>query len=181
MAPACFPRGTLITTPTGKKAIETLKNGDTILTADGREVTIRVISFKINCANKEEAPYCISAGALGEYCPFEDVHLSARHAIQDARGVWQIPKFLAKTNPGVKQYGIGEPVEYFHIECPDFFTDNLSVGGAVVESFKNRQGPSGVVYKWVDELKGFMKNTKDEIHPIPKNVNTIMIYSSYEN
>jgi hypothetical protein len=67
-------------------------------------------------------------------------------------------------------------VEYFHIECPNFFTDNLVVGGATVESFKNRQGKHGAVYVWNRDLNGFVRNEKDQIKPVPKNPGTIMVW-----
>jgi hypothetical protein len=87
-----------------------------------------------------------------------------------------MPKYLARHNPLVQQYGLGESVEYFHIECPNFFTDNLVVGGATVESFKNRQGAHGVVYVWNKDLNGFVRNEKDQIKPVPKNLDTVVVY-----
>jgi hypothetical protein len=42
-------------------------------------------------------------------------------------------------NDKVKQYGVGVPVDYYHVECPNYFTDNLVVDGCVVESFAGKQ------------------------------------------
>ena len=156
--------------------METLTNDDTVRTANGRDVSIKLLNFTVGRADQTTAPYRISAGALGHYYPPEDLCLSAIHAIQDSRGVWQMPKYLARHNPLVQQYGLGESVEYFHIECPNFFTDNLVVGGATVESFKNRQGAHGVVYVWNRDLNGFVRNEKDQIKAVPKNLDTVVVY-----
>jgi hypothetical protein len=172
----CFPRGVPILTADGYRPVETLTNEDTVRTADGRDVHIKLLNFTVKKADQTTAPYRISAGALGHYYPPEDLCLSAIHAIQDSRGVWQMPKYLARHNPLVQQYGLGESIEYFHIECPNFFTDNLVVGGATVESFKNRQGSHGVVYIWNKDLNGFVRNEKDQIKAVPKNPGTIMVY-----
>jgi hypothetical protein len=172
----CFPRGVPILTHEGYRPVETLTNDDTVRTTDGRDVSIKLLHFTVGRADQTTAPYRISAGALGHYYPPEDLCLSAIHAIQDSRGVWQMPKYLARHNPLVQQYGLGESVEYFHIECPNFFTDNLVVGGATVESFKGRQGSHGVVYVWNRDLNGFVRNEKDQIKPVPKNPGTIMVW-----
>jgi len=172
----CFPRGVPILTHEGYRPVETLTNDDTVRTTDGRDVSIKLLHFTVGRADQTTAPYCIQAGALGHYYPPEDLCLSAIHAIQDSRGVWQMPKYLARHNPMVQQYGLGESIEYFHIECPNFFTDNLVVGGATVESFKNRQGAHGVVYVWNKDLNGFVRNEKDQIKAVPKNPSTIVVY-----
>jgi hypothetical protein len=172
----CFPRSTPILTHQGYRPVETLTNEDTVRTTDGRDVHIKLLNFTVKKADQTTAPYRISAGALGHYYPPEDICLSAIHAIQDSRGVWQMPKYLARHNPMVQQYGLGESVEYFHIECPNFFTDNLVVGGATVESFKNRQGAHGAVYVWNKDLNGFVRNERDQIKAVPKNPGTIMVW-----
>jgi len=172
----CFVRGVPILTYQGYRPVETLTNDDTVRTADGRDVHIKLLNFTVKKADQTTAPYRIQAGSLGHYYPPEDLCLSAIHAIQDSRGVWQMPKYLARHNPMVQQYGLGESVEYFHIECPNFFTDNLVVGGATVESFKNRQGAHGAVYVWNKDLNGFVRNEKDQIKPVPKNPGTIVVY-----
>jgi hypothetical protein len=172
----CFPKGTPILTHQGYRPVETLTNDDTVRTTDGRDISIKLLNFTVGRADTTTAPYCIQAGALGHYYPPEDLCLSAIHAIQDSRGVWQMPKYLARHNPMVQQYGLGQSIDYFHIECPNFFTDNLVVNGATVESFKNRQGAHGVVYVWNRDLNGFVRNEKDQIKAVPKNLDTIVVY-----
>ena len=173
----CFTKETMILTPDGEKPVETLKNGDDVVTADGRIVKVTIFHHRVNQANTDTAPYQICANSLGPNCPPRTICLSGRHAIQDMYGKWQIPKFLAIHISDVKQYGIGEPVDYYHIECPDFFSDNLIANGAIVESFKNRQGPRGVVYTYSSSVGGWVRHTKESIYPIPAEPKTAMIYA----
>ena len=56
---------------------------------------------------------------------------------------------------------IGEAVEYFHIELPNFFTDNLIANGSVCESLgANAQKliPKGTsLYTFKKKLNGFVR------------------------
>jgi hypothetical protein len=104
------------------------------------------------------APYCVNAGALGHQYPPHDLHVSGNHAITDSRGVWQFPYQLAKTNPNVQQYGIGESIKYYHLECPNYVTDNLVAEWTVVESFKNKQKTKRV-YMWNTHIQGYTRTT----------------------
>ena len=97
--------------------------------------------------------------------PLNDLCLSPIHTFLDENGIWQCAKYIEKEGLVVKQFGIGEPMLYYHIECPNYFTDNLIVEGMIAESFKNRQGPNGVIYKWNNKINGFIRNNIDDIRP----------------
>ena len=172
--PPCFVTGTRVLTPKGYVPVEELQTGDMVLTSDKRRVTIKMYSFTIQKATKENAPYKIPAGALGFRLPKNDIHVSPRHAVKDYKGRWQIPKYL-----GTKavQYGIGKPVTYYHIECPNFYRDNLIVEETEVESFKNKQGSPGVLYMWDDKTGGWERLAPNAMTTVPKNPKTFMIYS----
>lgn len=161
--PPCFVKGTRILTPKGYMPIERLQSNDKVVTADKRIVSIQLYSYTIR-ATTDTAPYRIAAGALGHTLPARDLRLSPRHAIKDNRGIWQIPKFLASRNPNVKQYGVGESVTYYHIECPNYYKDNLIAEGSEVESFRNKQGGKGVTYVWNYDITGWERvGPKDTI------------------
>lgn len=172
----CFPEGTRIQTADGYKAVETLTTSDRVATADGRFVEPKLFHFHLSAATQETAPYRIEAGSLGANYPPRALTLSPLHALLDPTGVWHIPKAAAKHNPGIQQYGVGKPITYYHIECPDFYRDNLLAEGAVVESFKNRQGTRTVVYEWVSSLNGFRRIPKEDSYAVPKSLATIVIY-----
>uniref|UniRef100_A0A6C0DGR1 Fibronectin type-III domain-containing protein n=1 Tax=viral metagenome TaxID=1070528 RepID=A0A6C0DGR1_9ZZZZ len=151
----CFPEGTRITTQSGPVLVEDLKTGDLVLTADGRQVPVKVYYRTIETTTAHTAPYLISKKAYGLKA---DLKLSPLHAFQSRKGVWQIPKYAALSNPHVKQYGIGSSVTYYHLECPNFFTDNLVVDGCVVESFGNGQVKGlKTLYKFNETLNGFTR------------------------
>jgi hypothetical protein len=176
----CFVAGTQILTPTGYKMIEALQSGDRICTSDGRHVPIRLYSFTIDKATEDTAPFTIEAGALGNNQPTQDLHLSPRHAIQDMRGMWQIPRYMARMDlyaKHVAQYGIGESVTYYHIECPNFYRDNLIAEGAIVESYKHRQGTKGVVYIWESSLSGWQRIQSEHAMTVPTHSKKPMIFS----
>jgi hypothetical protein len=55
--------------------------------------------------------------------------------VKDADGIWQKTQDLATKNPCVIQYDVGKDVTYYHIECPDYYTDDLQTEDVVVESY----------------------------------------------
>jgi hypothetical protein len=173
-SPPCFVQGTRVLTPTGYKQVEDLDSGDRVLTADNRSVSIDLYTYTIAKATTETAPYRIPVGALGANVPAKDLCVSPRHAVKDSKGRWQIPKYLGEK---AKQYGVGEPVTYYHIECPNYYTDNLIVEGTVVESFKNRQGTKGVIYMWDENMGGWERLPPNKMTTVPENPKTYMIYS----
>ena len=93
-----------------------------------------------------------------------DLKLSPLHAFQSRKGVWQIPKYAALKNKAVQQYGVGSSVTYYHLECPNFFTDNLVVDGCVVESFGNKQVKGlKTLYKFNETLNGFTRASQTAV------------------
>jgi hypothetical protein len=89
--------------------------------------------------------------------------------------MWQVPQVAAKTNPGITQYGVGTSVTYYHIECPDFYTDNLMAEGCVVESLRNKQAGPELVYEWNEELQGFVRLSKEETTDISNRQHNLFI------
>ena len=174
----CFTETTKILTQDGYKEIRHLLKEDKLVTADGRLTSFKLFHFKMNKTDLDSAPYCIPAGSLGESYPESDLHISGLHAIQDKNGLWQFPMYLKNTNSLIKQFDIGKPITYYHIECPDYFKDNLIVEGCVVESLKNNQGKSGITYYWDEKQNGFIRNKEDEITDMPEKLNTIVVYSN---
>ena len=153
----CFPKGTPILTPTGYKAVETLEQGSLVLTADGRQVPLKLYGRLLSKASERSAPYFIPKGALGKNMPQTDLTLSPDHAFLLRKGVWMLPSKAATLSAKVQQIGIGEPVHYFHVECPNYLRDNLVVNGATVESYAGKQLDFVSPYKWSESLKGYTR------------------------
>jgi hypothetical protein len=158
----CFLQGTRILTPAGYKRVEEIESGDLVLTSDGRSVKASIYRFTIDYSTKETAPYCIQAGALGDYLPSRDLHISGNHAIQDAKRSWQIPKYLAKKNTQIQQHSLGSSVIYYHVECPNYMRDNIVAEGVTAESFNQKKK---VVWKRTET--GYGRRLQTDARPTP--------------
>ena len=152
----CFVAGTRIMTPTGEKLVEKLSSGDKVLTADGR-----VVEAVIYHSKSKKAPYMIPAGTFSRDCPKNDITLSARHAIAVKKNVWEIPEFAAARYSSIKKMAVSDAIDYFHVELPNYFTDNLIANGNVVESFGANAiaaVPKGeALYKYSSAAGGFLR------------------------
>jgi hypothetical protein len=158
----CFPAGTRILTHQGYKNVEDINDKeDKVITSDGRTVPCVVVSIHIPKTNKKSAPYKIEANAFGSMSPPKDILLSPQHAIQSSKDVWQIPELVAKHNPKVYQVDLGKPITYYHIECPNYFTDNLVAEDAVVESLGWYQVSDQNVYEF-DLSVGGLRRTEQK-------------------
>jgi hypothetical protein len=152
----CLVRGTPILTPSGYVPVEKLQEGDHIQTSDGRRVSIIPLTTHIDCTTEKTAPYKIPAHCLGRNAPVCDLVLSPGHAFEIRKGVWQFPRIAAQSCPAIKQFGLGEPIEYFHIICPNYAKDNLVVNGAVIESL-GLLTKKEVAYTYNPRLKGYTR------------------------
>jgi len=150
----CFPTGTRILTPTGYKAVETLAQNELVLTADGRQVPVKVYGKHLPVTTSVTAPYRVPKGTFGLQ---NDLLLSPDHAFQIRKGLWMLPKRAALLSDRVEQVGVGSPVTYYHLECPQYLRDNLVVDGAVVESYAGKQ-LSKSPYTYSETLKGYTRS-----------------------
>ena len=153
----CFPKGTPILTPSGYKVVETLQQNELVLTADGRPVPLKLFGRLLSTTTERSAPYFIPKGALGPNMPRTDLTLSPDHAFLLRKGVWMLPRRAAALSAKVQQLGVGEPVHYFHVECPNYLRDNLVVNGATVESYAGKQLDFVSPYTWSESLKGYTR------------------------
>jgi len=152
--PACFTEGSLIATPEGYKPVEILKTGDTVFTADRRTVKVNVVQFTVR-TTAETAPFLIPANTFSAGSPKRDLHLSPWHAFQVKKGFWLKPKLASILYENVVQYDLDKDVTYYHLECPNYFKDNLICNGSIVESFAGEQlnAMKGRVYTYNKQHK----------------------------
>ena len=156
--PICLVKNTLILTPEGYKAIETLSKGDLVVTDKRNAVPIRGIhSLHYNVTTKASAPYTIKKYAFGHNSPPNDLRVSGRHAIQMRPGVWQIPQEGAKENKMIVQDAVGGSATYYHIALPDYKDDNLIANGQSVESL-NYGDKYKDTFVWNNEQKGYIRH-----------------------
>lgn len=154
----CFPRGVRILTAEGYRAVETLKQQDLVVTADGRQVPVKIYGARIVTTDRT-APYHIPANALGPRTPSRDLRLSPDHAFQIRKGVWMLPRKAATLSEAVTQYDSDKTIVYYHLECPNYFRDNLVIeGGVVAESYAGSQANFKSPYTWSESLKGYTRS-----------------------
>lgn len=80
----CFLAGTRIASAAGEVAVEEVRPGDLIRTADGRHVPVRRVGRRTVATAflpAPQRPVLISAGALGAGLPVRDLRLTADHAL----------------------------------------------------------------------------------------------------
>jgi Hint domain len=154
----CFTAESKLLTPTGYKSAADIKTGHMVTTADGRQVPVHA-STGIVFGTEETAPYCVSKNAIRLGCPYADLYLSPGHAFQVAEDLWLTPEAAAKQYKGVKQYGIGEQIKYYHFEAPNYFKDNLICDGTPVESLSNKQITKSMppIYVWSEKRGGYTR------------------------
>jgi sugar lactone lactonase YvrE len=158
----CFVAGTKILTAAGYKAVEDIVDGELLATADGRALPCKLYITELDETTKENAPYLIPANTFGPRCPVRDLTLSPLHAIQIRRGVWQIPKAAATIYAGVRQLPVGAACTYYHLEMPNYLTDNIVADGTIVESYGARQlAGRRVEYRFSSAVGGFTRTVTE--------------------
>ena len=125
----CYAKGTLILTKKGFVPIETIKEGDKLVTkgkiyknkfikeeAAFKTSSVMWISkFKPRRLNSKSLPICIEKDALGENYPFADLYVSPGHRLLlDGKMVLSTDLINNKTIYQDKEY---DGVEYYHLEC----------------------------------------------------------------
>lgn len=125
----CFTRGTMVATPHGLVAIETLKPGDLVLTRDHGAQPLRWVgSRRLDAVDLRHRPKLrpirIRAGALAPSIPAEDLLVSPQHRMlvqsKIAQRMFGAPEVLAAAKQLLELDGVDiaedvDSVEYFHI------------------------------------------------------------------
>jgi hypothetical protein len=118
----CFMPGTLVRTPFGAVAVETLKRGDFVITADGRTVMvdwlgIQTISLRF-ADPLRVLPIRIKAGALAENVPSRDLLVSPDHALLVEGALIQAGALVNGTSI-VRETNVPTTFTYYHVEVED--------------------------------------------------------------
>jgi hypothetical protein len=118
----CFMAGTLIRTPYGEVAVESLKRGDLVLTQDGRSVPVDWLGIQtvsLRFADKMRVlPIRIRASALAENVPSRDLLVSADHAILVEGALIQAGALVNGTSI-VRETNVPTTFTYYHVEVDD--------------------------------------------------------------
>lgn len=127
----CFSRGTMIETDLGQVAVEDLQIGDLVRTADNGYQPVRWIG--VNTLRAQDLKYMpnlkpirISAGALGQGVPEQDLVVSPQHRmlvrsriVERMFGAKEVPVAAKQllSLEGVENCDDGEDVGYVHFLC----------------------------------------------------------------
>ena len=128
----CLCRGMKILTPSGNVTIESLREGDLLLTPPNRTVEIQRIHSSTYIGTQENVPYRIPAHFFEENIPNEDILLSPNHVVF-YNGKWRLPCQIDGLKPEVHM--IGEMFEYYHISLPDYYSDKVWCHNLPVDSW----------------------------------------------
>ncbi len=131
----CFYPGTAIATPDGEIAVEDLRAGDLVTTANGvmpvRWVGHSQVSTRF-ADPLRSLPIRIRAGALGANLPKRDLLLSPDHAIFIS-GVLVQASALVNGTSIIRETNVPEQFTYYHVELSTH--ELLSAEGVPAESF----------------------------------------------
>jgi hypothetical protein len=152
---ACLPTGQRILTASGWRAVETLRQGDMIITDKGTSVPATIYSSTIKTTS-ETAPITIPANLFGRNAPGAPIRISPMHAVRMTKNVWEFPYNLLRSRDGVTQDAPGASVTYYHVAFPHFLRDNMVLeGGVVAESY-------GAPYAKANGIQGMKLYTYNE-------------------
>ncbi|WP_050531424.1 Hint domain-containing protein [Pseudaestuariivita atlantica] len=150
----CYLEGTRIATPEGDVAVEDIKAGDLVSTADGRAIAVEWLGIQpVDLTTAQPAkthPVCIKAGALAEGVPSRDLYVSPNHAIE-LDGRLYDAHALINGRSIYQVVDAGKSLTYYHVEtaahelilaenCPaetflDYATrDNFINGGERIDA-----------------------------------------------
>ena len=131
----CFYPGTGIATPQGARAVETLRPGDLVLTANGALPVRWIGQSHIDTRfgdKRRSLPVRITAGALGGGLPRRDLLLSPGHAVF-LDGILAHASALVNGETIIQEHAVPQQFTYYHVELATH--ELLLAEGVQAESF----------------------------------------------
>jgi hypothetical protein len=122
-AVTCFLGNAPVATPTGPKRIDSLKEGDLVLTETGKPVPIQRVKVQRVRPGPTTNPYVIAKGSYGAT---EELLISPRHCVAVGGNM------IEARDLGLPQKTMTKPFTYYNIELPGW--TNMRVAGVEVES-----------------------------------------------
>jgi hypothetical protein len=125
----CYAPGTMIDTPDGPQAVETLKVGDLVMTLDHGPQPIRWVHSgdqPLEAAEVDAKPVLIAAGALGPGLPAQDLIVSPQHRIlvgghRQLQGRFKTEAFAPAKSltrlPGIRHMKGKTTITWIHFAC----------------------------------------------------------------
>ncbi|MEO1239560.1 MAG: Hint domain-containing protein [Pseudomonadota bacterium] len=174
----CFTPGVMIDTQEGPRAVETLAPGDLVVTLDhGLQpvVWIRKTDTPLDGLDIEKRPVLISAGALGQDRPAQDLVVSPQHRImvgcekQLDRVFGEeafVPAKALTPLPGVRHMTDQSQIQFIHFACARHevvtangcLTESLLLGPMVLQSLSSAEHEALHALFDVDAASGSVTN-----------------------
>lgn len=143
----CFTPGALVATPLGARPVETLQEGDLVITADDGLQPIRWIGSREMTGARlhtlpHERPVIIRAGALWPGCPTRDIRVSQQHRVLFKGALvalnYGVPEVLVPAKaliglPGIERDDSLSATRFIHMLLPQHGV--MTVNGMLTESF----------------------------------------------
>lgn len=128
----CLTAGTTVLTPAGYVPVDTLRNGDKVVTSDGRRVPIVNIFTSSHTWCPRTCPRLIRKDSIAPGYPSQDFSISPKHLIKYPSRqfeLWLEPGAIFPRDKSQTE------ILYFHLKLPNYITDHLVINdGIVVES-----------------------------------------------
>jgi hypothetical protein len=135
-AAGCFMAGTMIATPGGEVAVETLQAGDLVCLADGRVLPLRWLARATVHASPSDPmlmmPVRVRAGALDGHLPVRDLLVSPDHALL-LDGILVQAGALVNGTSITRELGTKRGFTYYHPELGEHAL--ILAEGVAAESF----------------------------------------------
>jgi hypothetical protein len=132
----CFMAGTMIRTPDGEVAVETLKPGDLVLTTTGEAKPVNWVGRQTVSKRFADPlrsyPIRVRAGALDDNTPVRDLLISPDHALL-VGGVMVQAGALVNGTSITREKAIPDTFVYYHVELDDHSL--ILAEGAPAETF----------------------------------------------
>jgi hypothetical protein len=132
----CYYPGTRICTPAGDIAVELLRIGDDVITADGRTLPVRWIGRNTVSTRFADPlrvlPIRVRAGALGDNLPERDLLVSPEHALLVGEILIQAGA-LVNGHSALREVEVPETFTYYHVELAEHAL--ILAEGAAAETF----------------------------------------------
>ncbi|WP_083431385.1 Hint domain-containing protein [Nioella sediminis] len=136
--PTCFVEGTLINSPGGERAVESIKIGDRVLSSDGSAVPVKwigrqTVSTRFGPAERL-MPVRFATGSLGNGLPHTDLMVTADHGMLVDGVVCHAGALVNDTTiTRVPLSEMGETYTVYHIETEEH--EIILANGAPAETF----------------------------------------------
>jgi len=143
----CYLEGTGIATPMGDVAVQDLRPGDIVMTADGSETTVKWVGEQpVQTRLTHPArvnPICLTAGSIADNVPARDLFVSPDHAIAIDGALYNASTLVNGTSIYMVAKMPLDGFTYYHVETDAH--EVILAEGCPAESYVDLDGSASFV------------------------------------